>query len=137
MNAIVSEPMMPSGQDAMAITALEARVAHLEALLGEDYPAISLARILRDAATIFGVTIGQMKGETRHQRVARARFAVCWLAHAMLGYSSPRVGRSLGGRDHTSVLHACKQAITLRVSDPDFRDLTEQLRARVLKRNIA
>lgn len=134
MNAISTQPMVPETD---RVAELEARVARLEAIIEEDIQSAPLRKVLEEAADIFGIEVSRLKGETRERKAAYARFAICWMAHARLGYSSVRVGRMLGRRDHTSVLYACKRAISMRVTHPDFRRATQELSRRTLKEPCA
>lgn len=130
MNAVSTQPMVP---DQDRIAQLEARVVRLEGILQADALNHTLSKILEEVSDIFGIEVLRLKGETRERVAAYARFAFCWVAHVRLGYSSVRVGLLLGGRDHTSVLYACKRAITLRVTNPDFLWETQELERRILK----
>jgi len=42
------------------------------------------------------------------------------LAKELTQQSLPEIGESFGGRDHTTVLHACRKVAELRETDPDF-----------------
>ena len=62
--------------------------------------------MLRDIARSHGVGTAEIVGERRHQHVVKARHALMWEMCKHLTWSMPRVGRFLGDRDHTTVLHA-------------------------------
>jgi chromosomal replication initiation ATPase DnaA len=59
--------------------------------------------------------------------MVRARFAVMWVARELFGFSTPVIGRSLGNRDHSTVLNGIKRAEELREDDDDFREITDGL----------
>lgn len=63
----------------------------------------------------------------RSASLFRARAAVCWLARHLTSASLPQIGAMLGGRDHTSVLHAYRRSLEMRERDPAFRRLTDAL----------
>ena len=73
----------------------EMRVVHLRA-----------RHILLAVANHYDVGIEQLRGDSRRRRIVWPRFVACWLMHEMLGYSTLRIGRALGDRDHTTVIHA-------------------------------
>mgnify|MGYP001279750764 CR=1 FL=1 len=63
-------------------------------------------RIMVDVAMIakaHGVALSDIIGRTRHRKVARARHTVMWFVWWHYGWSMPRVGRLLGGRDPSTV----------------------------------
>lgn len=74
-----------------------------------------------------GVQRCDLVGNDRSAGLFRARAAVCWLARQLTSASLPQIGAILGGRDHTSVLHACRRAADMRDHDPAFRRLTDRL----------
>jgi chromosomal replication initiator protein len=45
------------------------------------------------------------------------------------GMSLPQIGRAIGDRDHTTVMHACRRAKALRETDPAFKALCDRLEA--------
>ena len=57
-----------------------------------------------------------------------------YLARELTGQTLPAIGRAFGGRDHTTVLHACRRTAERMAADPDaqrtVRDLTERLSSR-------
>ena len=80
------------------------------------------------AAVIARVDADLILGRVRTAEVSRVRFAVAWAARTALPhYSLPMIARSLGGRDHTTILHAVRRAESLRASDSYFRSLTDRL----------
>ena len=50
-----------------------------------------------------------------------------YLARELTGESLPAIGREFGGRDHTTVLHACRRASARIASDADAREAVEKL----------
>ena len=56
-----------------------------------------------------------------------------YLARELTSQSLPAIGRHFGGRDHTTVLHACRQAKIKLASDPDFLTAVEDLRNHLAK----
>ena len=57
----------------------------------------------------FGLTVGELKGKSRQQAIAEARGLAMYLARRLTGASYAEIGRQFGGRDHTTVLHACRK----------------------------
>ena len=71
-----------------------------------------------------GFTLAEIVGASRRAPLVRARSAAA-LALQRLGVSSPATGRVLGGRDHSTVLHALKNAQAEWGKSPHFRRLVE------------
>lgn len=66
---------------------------------------MTIASIATEVADDHKVTVAELKGQGRSHRVVRARHCVCWRARKELGVTLNQVGRFLGGRDHTTILH--------------------------------
>ncbi len=65
--------------------------------------------LLRLVARTAGVTLRELRGECRQARLAKTRLAAYWMLHAFTGLSSTQIGRLIGDRDHTTVLHGLKR----------------------------
>lgn len=87
----------------------------------------SLVLIMRVTAHVTGVSAKLLRSPSRLRDIVRARQIVMHIAVREFGYSLPRVGRALGGRDHTTVLHGCRTIE--RLNDPAINaQLVEVLR---------
>lgn len=74
-----------------------------------------------------GIARCDLVSADRRAGLFRARAAICWVARKVTRASLPQIGAMLGGRDHSSVLHACRRAADMREADPAFRALTDRL----------
>ena len=81
------------------------------------------------AAKAFGVTVEELCSSSRSARVAGPRQIAMYLARELTDASLPAIGRQFGGRDHSTVLHACKRAAARIEHDAPTRDAVENLRA--------
>lgn len=86
----------------------------------------SVTRIKIAVAAEYGVSVIDLESDRRALAVARPRQAAMWLCRRLTGRSLPEIGRMFGGRDHTTVMHACK-AVERRLSDPDERERLTRL----------
>lgn len=68
-------------------------------------PAPTVRRILDVTAAHFAVSRADLVSQRRDARVIRPRQIAMWLAKGMTPKSLPEIGRHIGGRDHTTVLH--------------------------------
>lgn len=78
----------------------------------------------------FEVSRGDVLGKSRKAHIVDARFAAAWVARRRLRrHSYPEIGRLMGGRDHTSIMHAVRRADEVRALDPDYRAATDAVLA--------
>jgi chromosomal replication initiator protein len=61
------------------------------------------------ACSHFDLTLEELLSRSRAERVVWPRQAAMYLAKELTEYSLPFIGRGFGGRDHTTVLHACRR----------------------------
>ena len=90
------------------------------------------AELIEYAARLFGCEARDILDDKRHQRIHRARLALYlafWLRAEMRGVQPTYkgVGRLVGGRDHSTVIHGLKRARALLEGDGDFARLVLQL----------
>lgn len=76
-------------------------------------PPINLGRVtravvLRAVADVTGYTTADIVGPNRLSELAIARQVAAYLMREMTPSSMPEIGQTLGGRDHTTILHACR-----------------------------
>lgn len=67
---------------------------------------VSPQDVINLAANYFGISVGQLKGERRSQPLAFQRQILMYILRSELRLPLTEIGRVLGGRDHTTVLHA-------------------------------
>jgi chromosomal replication initiator protein len=89
--------------------------------------ASSIAEIQAAVGAHFGLTPDELLSTTRSARIAWPRQVAMYLARELTGESLPAIGRHFGGRDHTTVLHACRRATTRLAADDDARRAVEKL----------
>jgi chromosomal replication initiator protein len=69
----------------------------------------------------------QLKSGSRRQSLVFARGLVAYLARELAGATYEQIGRALGGRDHTTILHAYQKIARTRESDSQLQRTLEQL----------
>jgi chromosomal replication initiator protein len=111
---------------------LELAKEALKDLLGAHNRQISLEGIQKTVAEYYKIKVADMYSKKRTRTIARPRQIAMWLAKELTPASYPAIGESFGGRDHTTVLHACRTVSELRLSDPtlnhDLHVLTQVLK---------
>ncbi len=68
---------------------------------------ITPKHVIQTVATFFDVDLDEIAGKSREQRLAFPRQIIMYLLREELKYSYPAIGQELGGRDHTTAIHAC------------------------------
>lgn len=109
--------------------AMAAEAAAVEALVAKR---LFVADIIFAACGYFDVARADMVGQTRQPQVSRPRHVVMYLAKELTGRSLPEIGRLLGGRDHTTILHGVRKiARLIELGDPVASDVMA-VRARLM-----
>ncbi len=94
----------------------------LKDLLALQDRQVSLDNIQRTVAEYYKIKVADLLSKRRNRSVARPRQLAMALAKELTNHSLPEIGYSFGGRDHTTVLHACRKVKELRDSDGDIRE---------------
>jgi chromosomal replication initiator protein len=84
-------------------------------------------RVTAVVANHFGLTAADLTGKSRTKTVAEARGLAMYVARRLTDASYAQIGRQFGGRDHTTVLHACQKITRLVAKEPAVRHLTDEL----------
>lgn len=84
--------------------------------------------LIDPTAEIFDVSREHLTGARRARQYCRPRFAYYLVAHEESDASLPVIGRALGGRDHTTVLHGLRRAAYLIEKDVEFALNVQSLR---------
>lgn len=133
---------------ALAVPATQLRGALLELAIlakganqpiNEELANTLLARLLGNRPTIrqiasatsryLGVKLAELRGPTRRQSVVRARGIAMLLCRELTEDSLSQIGSHFGGRDHTTVMHACRKTDQLRKTDAAVRTSLSELRS--------
>jgi chromosomal replication initiator protein len=104
----------------------------LKDLLAVQVRQVSVENIQRIVADYYKIKVSEMYSKKRSRTVARPRQVAMALAKELTHLSLPDIGDAFGGRDHTTVLHACRKIADLRASNAeitrDFDALLQTLR---------
>ncbi|RMH45115.1 MAG: chromosomal replication initiator protein DnaA [Gammaproteobacteria bacterium] len=101
----------------------------LKDLLAAQDKLINIDNIQKTTADYFGIKVSDLLSKRRNRSVARPRQIAMALAKELTNLSLPEIGEAFGGRDHTTVLHACRKVKELRESNREFdRDYGNLLR---------
>lgn len=78
-------------------------------IIGEQGNPVSIDNIQKHTAEYFDIRVADMKSKKRPKSIAFPRQIAMYLSRNLTNYSLPEIGEAFGGRDHTTVIHACKQ----------------------------
>ena len=94
----------------------------LKDLLALQDKQVSIDNIQRVVAEYYKIKISDLLSKRRSRSVARPRQVAMSIAKELTNHSLPEIGDAFGGRDHTTVLHACRKIKQLRETDADIRE---------------
>ncbi len=94
----------------------------LKDLLALQDKLVSIDNIQRTVAEYYKIKISDILSKRRSRSVARPRQVAMALAKEITNHSLPEIGDAFGGRDHTTVLHACRKIAELSETDADIRE---------------
>jgi chromosomal replication initiator protein len=83
---------------------------------------VSLDNIKRTVAEYYKIKSSDLLSKRRSRSVARPRQLAMALSKELTNHSLPEIGDAFGGRDHTTVLHACRKIKELRETSTDIRE---------------
>lgn len=85
----------------------------LRDLLAIQQKLVSMDNIMKTVAEYYKIKVSELLSKRRSRSVARPRQLAMALCKELTNHSLPEIGEAFGGRDHTTVLHACRQIKTL------------------------
>ena len=94
----------------------------LKDLLALHDKQVSIDNIQRTVADYYKIKVADLLSKRRTRSVTRPRQMAMALAKELTNHSLPEIGDAFGGRDHTTVLHACRKIVELRDSDAGIRE---------------
>ena len=97
----------------------------LRDLLALQDKLVTAENIQRTVAEHYKIKLSDLLSKRRNRSVARPRQVAMYLTKQLTTKSLPEIGEAFGGRDHTTVLHACK---TIKVLQGSSHDIAEDLR---------
>ena len=83
---------------------------------------VSIENIQKTVADYFKIRVGDLLAKKRSRSIARPRQIAMALAKELTNHSLPEIGDAFGGRDHTTVLHACRKIDELCETDGRLRE---------------
>jgi len=94
----------------------------LHDLLALQDKLVTIDNIQKTVAEYFKIRVSDLHSARRSRSITRPRQIAMSLAKELTNHSLPEIGDAFGGRDHTTVLHACRKVASLRESDTRLND---------------
>jgi chromosomal replication initiator protein len=90
----------------------------LRDLLNLQARLVTIENIQKTVADYFKLRMSELLSEKRNRSLARPRQIAMALSKELTAHSLPEIGNAFGGRDHTTVMHACKRVKELQEREP-------------------
>ena len=94
---------------------------------------VTIPNIQRVVADYYNIKMSDLLSKRRNRSITRPRQVAMALSKELTNHSLPEIGEAFGGRDHTTVIHACEKTKELKLSnleiDEDYRKLRRSLSA--------
>jgi chromosomal replication initiator protein len=99
----------------------------------EPTKCVTVDRVQRAVATQYDLRVSDLTGPRRPKNIAEARQVAMYLTRQMIKLPLIQIGEEFGGRDHGTVIHACK-VVSKRMTDTsDFRSMVDRLSTKLLE----
>jgi chromosomal replication initiator protein len=96
---------------------------------------ITMEHIQKVVSDYFGLTYKDLRGKRRTKAVALPRQVAMYISRELTEYSTTEVGAEFGGRDHTTVMHACQKIEDRMKIDPTLEPIIQQLIKKIRENN--
>ena len=112
---------------------LEMAKSVLRDLIGTKKKIVSMDDIQETVGARFHVKIADLKSRRRSKTLVYPRQIAMYLCRELTDSSYPEIGRQFGGKDHTTIIHACKQVIKAKDNDSSMSATLDSLREQILR----
>ena len=99
----------------------------LKDFIQDDEKPITVEHILKTVCEYFGLKMQDIKARKRTKEVALPRQIAMYLSKQLTGGSLSDIGKNMGGKDHATVIYACKQVEDKKSKDENFNRMIETL----------
>ena len=94
---------------------------------------VTVEAVQKVVAAHFSVRIADLKGPRRHKGISRPRMIAMFLSRELTGASFPEIGLRFGGKDHSTVINACRRIHALSQEQPDLQVTLDGLRRQLAR----
>ena len=115
------------------VITLEMAKTVLRDLIGEKKKIVAMDDIQEAVCTQFHVKMTELKSRRRSKTLVHPRQIAMYLCRELTDASYPEIGRQFGGKDHTTIIHACRQVAKARETDTALHTAIEALKEKILR----
>jgi chromosomal replication initiator protein len=95
----------------------------LRNVIDQDEKAVTIESIQKYVSDYYQLKVGELKSRNNSKSIAMPRQIAMYLSKSLTNASLPEIGRSFGGKHHTTVIHSIKKIEEMRKTDLDFNSL--------------
>jgi len=103
----------------------------LKDLLADEDKPVTVELIQKNVCEYFGIKMVDLKARKRTKEIANARQIAMYIAKQLTNLSLSEIGRHFGGKDHATVIYACRQVEEKRLKDENLNKSVEVLTRRI------
>jgi chromosomal replication initiator protein len=105
----------------------------LRDLIGDKKKIVSIEDIQEAVGTKYHLKIVDLKSRRRSKTLVHPRQIAMYLCRELTDASFPEIGRQFGGKDHTTIIHACRQITKAKEADSTLQSTLEGLKEQILR----
>ncbi len=105
----------------------------LRDLIGDKKKVVAMDDIQEAVCAQFHVKMTELKSRRRSKTLVYPRQIAMYLCRELTDASYPEIGRQFGGKDHTTIIHACRQVAKAREADTNMQTTIEALKEQILR----
>jgi len=106
----------------------------LRDLIGDKKKVVAMDDIQEAVCAQFHVKMSELKSRRRSKTLVHPRQIAMYLCRELTDASYPEIGRQFGGKDHTTIIHACRQVSKAKEADTTLHTTLETLKEHILRR---
>jgi len=115
------------------VITLEMAKTVLRDLIGDKKKIVAMDDIQEAVCTQFHVKMTELKSRRRSKTLVHPRQIAMYLCRELTDASYPEIGRQFGGKDHTTIIHACRQVAKAKETDTALHTTIETLKEKILR----
>ena len=105
----------------------------LRDLIGDKKKVVAMDDIQEAVCAQFHVKLAELKSRRRSKTLVHPRQIAMYLCRELTDASYPEIGRQFGGKDHTTIIHACRQVTKAKETDTGLQTTIESLKEQILR----
>ncbi len=102
-------------------------------MIGQPQPRVTIEDVQRSVCAYFGIKVTDLLGKNRSKKYSQPRHLAQYLCRQLTSYSFPDIAQKFGGKDHTSIIYACRKVESAIEKDPNMANIVQYLTKQVTK----